>query len=240
MNRDSSPRHVARSRWAAASSTTRAARRRSFTRMARSARASTARNSCRSGCTRATRGCDQSFEEFSLTAMAARQDRMLLPDAAIDGFGFTDYGYHLPAIPYGAWLRQLALRRGVRCHATRELGIRVDSQRGIAGLLLDDGRAITGDFFLDVTGRRSAARTTRWAWASKAGATHSPSTAYSAPAARCCARCPSTRKFARSVRAGSRWPRARCASTFSRRIAATSRRSRRSSRPRRACRCRPS
>ena len=100
-------------------------------------------------------GFDHSFEEFSLTAMAARQNRMLLPDAAIDGFGFTDYGYHLPAIPYGAWLRQLALRRGVRCHATRELGIRVDSQRGIAGLLLDDGRAITGDFFLDVTGREA-------------------------------------------------------------------------------------
>ncbi len=58
------------------------------------------------------------FEEFSLTTMAARQDRMLLPDAATEGFGFTDYGYHLPAIPYGAWLRQLALRRGVRSHAT--------------------------------------------------------------------------------------------------------------------------
>jgi len=100
-----------------------------------------------------SQGFDQPFEEFSLTAMAARQNRMLLPDAAIDGFGFTDYGYHLPAIPYGAWLRQLALRRGVRSHATRELGIRVDPQRGIAGLLLDDGRAINGDFFLDVTGR---------------------------------------------------------------------------------------
>ena len=100
-----------------------------------------------------SQGFDQPFEEFSLTAMAARHNRMLLPDPAIDGFGFTDYGYHLPAIPYSAWLRQLALRRGVRSHATRELGVRVDPQRGIAGLLLDDGRAISGDFFLDVTGR---------------------------------------------------------------------------------------
>ena len=98
-------------------------------------------------------GLELPFEEFSLTAMAARQNRMLLPDAAIDGFGFTDYGYHLPAIPYGAWLKQLALRRGVHCLATRELGIRVDPQRGIGGLLLDDGRAIGGDFFLDITGR---------------------------------------------------------------------------------------
>ena len=92
------------------------------------------------------------FEEFSLTTMAARQDRMLLPDAATEGFGFTDYGYHLPAIPYGAWLRQLALRRGVRSHATRTLEVRVDAQRGISELLLEDGRRITGDVFLDVTG----------------------------------------------------------------------------------------
>ena len=60
-----------------------------------------------------SQGFDQPFEEFSLTAMAARQNRMLLPDAAIDGFGFTDYGYHLPAIPYGAWLQ--AARPAPRC-----------------------------------------------------------------------------------------------------------------------------
>ena len=93
------------------------------------------------------------FEEFSLTAAAARQDRMLLPDAATEGFGFTDYGYHLPAIPYGAWLRQLGLRRGVRSHATRTLEVRCDAQRGIAELLLEEGRRITGDLFLDVTGQ---------------------------------------------------------------------------------------
>jgi tryptophan halogenase len=93
------------------------------------------------------------FEECSLTAMAARRGRMLLPDAETEGFGFTDYGYHLPAIPYGAWLRELAQRRGVRRHATRALEVRLDAQRGIAELLLDDTRRITGDFFLDVTGR---------------------------------------------------------------------------------------
>jgi tryptophan halogenase len=92
------------------------------------------------------------FEEFSLTAMAARQDRMLLPDPATEGLGFTDYAYHLPAIPYGAWLRQLALRRGVRSHATRTIEVRVDAQRGISELLLDDGRRAAGDFFIDATG----------------------------------------------------------------------------------------
>jgi tryptophan halogenase len=100
-------------------------------------------------------GLNVPYEEFSLTTMAARQNRMLLPDAATEGFGFTDYGYHLPAIPYGAWLRQLALRRGVRSHATRTLEVRVDAQQGISGLLLEEDRRVSGDIFLDLTGEEA-------------------------------------------------------------------------------------
>ena len=96
-------------------------------------------------------GMSSRFEDFSLTAAAARQGRMLLPDAEIDAFGFTDYGYHLPAIPYGAWLRQLALRRGVRSHRTRGMEV-LRGPTGIDALLLDEGRRIGGEFFLDVTG----------------------------------------------------------------------------------------
>ncbi len=98
------------------------------------------------------RGLQVPFGEFSLTASAARHGRMLLPDPAIDGFGFTDYGYHLPAIPYGAWLRQLALRRGVRLHPARDLEVLLDDSANISGLRLEDGRRVGGDFFLDVTG----------------------------------------------------------------------------------------
>jgi tryptophan halogenase len=97
-------------------------------------------------------GLNASFEEFSLTAAAARAGRMLLPDAAIDRFGFTDYAYHLPAIPYAAWLRQLALRRGVRNHWSSTLEVRLDAGGAIAGLLLEGERQVKGDFFLDVTG----------------------------------------------------------------------------------------
>jgi tryptophan halogenase len=97
-------------------------------------------------------GLNAAFEEFSLTAAAARAGRMLLPDAAIDRFGFTDYAYHLPAIPYAAWLRQLALRRGVRNHWSSTLAVRLDEGGAIAGLLLDGERSVSGDFFLDVTG----------------------------------------------------------------------------------------
>ena len=60
-----------------------------------------------------TFGLPVAFEDFCLTAAAAKHGRMLVPDAEIERYGFTDYGYHLPAIPYAAWLKQLALRRGV-------------------------------------------------------------------------------------------------------------------------------
>jgi len=97
-------------------------------------------------------GQEAPFEAFSLTATAARQGRMLLPDAAIDRFGFTDYAYHLPAIPYAAWLRQFASRRGVRSHAARALDVRRDGQGNICGLLLDGERLVAGDFFIDTSG----------------------------------------------------------------------------------------
>ena len=97
-------------------------------------------------------GLDAPFEEFSLTAAAARAGRMLLPDSAIDRFGFTDYAYHLPAIPYAAWLKQLASRRGVRNQWTGSLDVRLDESGAISELLLEGDRRITGDIFLDATG----------------------------------------------------------------------------------------
>src|SRR5688572_28678744 len=97
-------------------------------------------------------GLETRFEDFSLTATAARHGRMLLPDAAIDGFGFTDYGYHLPAIPYGAVLRQIALQRGVRQHAARGLEPQLDERGNIRALMVDGGRRVAGDFFVDGTG----------------------------------------------------------------------------------------
>jgi tryptophan halogenase len=92
------------------------------------------------------------FEEFSVTVDAARRGRLLLPDAETDRQGFTDYGYHLPAIPYGAWLRELALRRGVHREEARALEVRRDARGLIRALRLDNGRDVTGDFFLDASG----------------------------------------------------------------------------------------
>ena len=92
------------------------------------------------------------FEAFCLTAAAARHGRMLVPDPEIESFGFTDYGYHLPAIPYGAWLKALALRRGVLVQPAQSVASRMNPGGDIESLDLDGGRQVVGDFFLDVTG----------------------------------------------------------------------------------------
>jgi len=101
-------------------------------------------------------GLPVAFEDFSLTAAAAQHSRMLVPDAEIERYGFTDYGYHLPAIPYGAWLKQLALRRGITHHETQALEVMVSPDTGdIAAVVLDEGRRVMGDFFIDATGENS-------------------------------------------------------------------------------------
>lgn len=98
-------------------------------------------------------GLPVAFEDFCLTAAAAKHGRMLVPDADVERHGFTDYGYHLSAIPYGAWLKQMALRRGVIAFETRQLGVVMRPQRaGIAGVVLDGGQRVDGDFFIDATG----------------------------------------------------------------------------------------
>jgi hypothetical protein len=53
-------------------------------------------------------GLNVALDAFSLTAAAARQGRMLLPDEETEVFGRTDYGYHLPALAYAAALKGLA------------------------------------------------------------------------------------------------------------------------------------
>jgi tryptophan halogenase len=102
-----------------------------------------------------SQGLSVSFEDFSVTAAAAKHGRMLVPDADTEKHGYTDYGYHLPSIPYGAWLKQLALRRGVQCHAAREFSATRHESGDIASLMLDGGRSLPGHFFLDATGGQS-------------------------------------------------------------------------------------
>jgi tryptophan halogenase len=96
-------------------------------------------------------GLSVPLEDFSLAAAAARQGRLFIPDAASEEYGRSDYGYHLPALPYAAVLKELAIRGGVALVPARSLSV-VREGGLITGLMLEDGQRVEGDFYLDVTG----------------------------------------------------------------------------------------
>lgn len=98
-----------------------------------------------------TLGLGVAFEDFCPTAMAARQGRLLFPDAETEAFGRTNYGYHLPALPYAALLKTAACATGIEHRQTLSLEVERDGDR-IRALRLDGGERIDGDLFLDVSG----------------------------------------------------------------------------------------
>ena len=98
-------------------------------------------------------GLQVALEDFSLTAAAAKHGRMLIPDAATETYGRTDYAYHLPAIDYVRWMKELATRRGVAVYETGVIGAVLNPGTGaIVALEMDGGRRIEGEFFVDATG----------------------------------------------------------------------------------------
>lgn len=102
-------------------------------------------------------GLDVQFENFSPTAMAARNGRILVPDESTETFGRTDYGYHLPAIAYCTMLKDRVHRLGVAIHQTLRVGVERNGEGGhIRGVIPDGGTLIGGDLFIDASGADAA------------------------------------------------------------------------------------
>ncbi|HMN46614.1 MAG TPA: tryptophan 7-halogenase [Povalibacter sp.] len=98
-------------------------------------------------------GLQAAFEDFSLTAAAAKHGRMLIPDAATETYGRTDYAYHLPARGYARWLKNLAIRRGVTAIESSAVRVVFDADgRSIAAVEGDSGNRIEGQLFIDAAG----------------------------------------------------------------------------------------
>ncbi|WP_019833549.1 tryptophan 7-halogenase [Sphingomonas sp. PR090111-T3T-6A] len=102
-------------------------------------------------------GLNVALEHFSLTAAAARQGRILFPDDSTEAYGRSDYGYHLPAIPYARCLKALAVHLGVEALEARSVAAE-RGKEGIAALLLDDGRRVEGLLFIDAGSGLSGGR----------------------------------------------------------------------------------
>lgn len=97
-------------------------------------------------------GLSVAWEDFNLTAAAARQDRLLTPGESGDGFADAGYGYHLPAAAYVAALREQAIRGGAKVVAARETGAEIGADGAIAAVTTQAGQRVAGDLFIDASG----------------------------------------------------------------------------------------
>lgn len=97
-------------------------------------------------------GLSVPLDDFSLTAAAAKQGRLLVPDAETDTYCRADYGYHLPALSYVRNLRALAERAGVSIQPTAMMRPVLDPETGQIAALDLGGRQLAGELFIDTTG----------------------------------------------------------------------------------------
>lgn len=97
------------------------------------------------------RGHDASYDEYCLELVAAREGRFAhLPDERMN------YAYQLDSTLYGRFLRRMAEGDGATRIEGRIAQVDLDPDTGdIAALVLDDGRRVEGDLFLDCTGFRA-------------------------------------------------------------------------------------
>src|SRR6202521_5486884 len=102
---------------------------------------------------KATRhGLNVSFQDFCLTAVAARNGRMLLPDEATSAFGRTDYGYHLQSMAYVGHFKSISAALGVKIYEAQNGIVERDEHGSIAALIIDGSLRIEGQLFVDATG----------------------------------------------------------------------------------------
>ena len=103
-----------------------------------------------------TRGAadEASYEQFSIATMAARLGRFAPPLPNRESvLGSYSYGYHFDAGLYAAYLRRHAESRGVKRIDARVVEARLRAEDGfIDALVLEDGRTVNGDLFIDCSG----------------------------------------------------------------------------------------
>ena len=97
-------------------------------------------------------GLKVSLQDFCLTAVAATNGRMLLPDETTSAFGRTDYGYHLQTMAYAGYLKSTAATLGVKMYQAQKGLVERDEGGSIAALILDGSLRIEGQLFVDATG----------------------------------------------------------------------------------------
>lgn len=101
-----------------------------------------------------SRGESCSIEDYSIACTAARQRRFAHPASDHDiGVALWGYAFHFDAGLYARYLRRYAEARGVvRIEGKVAMATRKGSNGHIDKVVMEDGRQIDGDFFLDCSG----------------------------------------------------------------------------------------
>lgn len=99
------------------------------------------------------RGDDTPLDAYSMAWEIARQNRFSPParDPRLVQSTF-DYAYHFDTILYGQVLRRYAETRGVLRQEGRVVDTRRTETGDVEAVMLEDGRAVEADFFIDCTG----------------------------------------------------------------------------------------
>ena len=102
-------------------------------------------------------GRDLDIEDFSFAITAARANRFDFPPTGKTSLTSTyAYAYHFDASLYAAYLRRVAEARGVTRIEGKVRDVEQDPASGdISTLVLESGKIVPGDFFLDCSGFRS-------------------------------------------------------------------------------------
>lgn len=96
-------------------------------------------------------GLQVALEDFSLTAAAARQGRLLIPDDETERYGRSDYGYHLPAAAYARSLKTLTVKDGIAAFSASEIAVERDPTSGDIIAISFHGERVEGQLFVDAT-----------------------------------------------------------------------------------------
>ncbi|WP_203290687.1 tryptophan halogenase family protein [Maricaulis parjimensis] len=99
-------------------------------------------------------GDDTPFDEYSMAWQIARRNGFSPPaqDPRLVQSTF-DYAYHFDTILYGQFLRRRAEAAGVKRIEGKVVEVRQAAETGhVETLVLEDGRTVSGDFFIDCTG----------------------------------------------------------------------------------------
>ncbi len=102
-------------------------------------------------------GNERPIQQYSLCAVAAKQNKFALPDPDPRSvLSQLRYAYHFDATLYARFLRQYAETRGVRrVEGKIEQVLQTPETGFIAGLKLENGETVSGEFFFDCTGFRA-------------------------------------------------------------------------------------